>query len=210
MTGQWPPSKERVFACKFGEHHHLDGVYYIPCLTTNIVSLGQMDEDGFKVDIESGILRLFDLRQQLLAKVYRTPSRLYYLNMNVATPVCLTARADDVAWRWHEWYGHLNFQSLRKLGREDMVHGLPSIDHVEQVCEDCVLAKQKRTPFPQAAKYHALEELELVHGDLYGPISPPTPAENVYFLLLVDDMSHFMWLTLLRTKAGAPAAIMAF
>jgi hypothetical protein len=33
---------------------------------------------------------------------------------------------------------------------------------------------------------------------------------NVYFLLLVDDMSHFMWLTLLRSKADAPAAIQAF
>jgi hypothetical protein len=51
-----------LFACKTGEHRRLDGVYYFPRLTTNIVSIGQMDEDGFKVDIESGILRLFDLQ----------------------------------------------------------------------------------------------------------------------------------------------------
>ena len=76
-----------LFACKNGEHRRLDGVYYIPRLTTNIVSLGQMDEDGFKVDIESGILRLYDLRRQLLATVARSPSRLYYLDMNVAAPV---------------------------------------------------------------------------------------------------------------------------
>ena len=49
----------------------------------------------------------------------------------------------------------MNFQSLRKLGHEDMVHGLPAIEQVEQVCEDYVLAKQKRTPFPRAAKYRA-------------------------------------------------------
>ena len=53
-----------LFACKNGEHRRLDGVYYIPRLTTNIVSLGQMDEDGFKVDIESEILRLYDLQRQ--------------------------------------------------------------------------------------------------------------------------------------------------
>jgi hypothetical protein len=29
-----------LFACKSGEHRRLDGVYYIPRLTTNIVSLG--------------------------------------------------------------------------------------------------------------------------------------------------------------------------
>ena len=35
-----------LFACKTGEHRRLEGVYFIPRLTTNIVSLGQMDEDG--------------------------------------------------------------------------------------------------------------------------------------------------------------------
>ena len=98
-----------LFACKSGEHRRLDGVYYIPRLTTNIISLGQMDEDGFKVDIESGILRLFDLERQLLAKVHRSPSRLYFLDMNITAPVCLIACVGKVAWRWHERYGHLNF-----------------------------------------------------------------------------------------------------
>jgi len=199
-----------LFACKSGKHRRLDGVYYIPRLTTNIISLGQMDEDGYKVDIEGGVLRLYDVQRRLLAKVYRSPSRLYLLDMNIAAPVCLTARVGGMAWRWHERYGHLNFQALRKLKRLEMVRGLPAIDHVDQVCEDCVLAKQKRAAFPKVAKYRAHEELELVHGDLCGPISPPTPAGNVYFLLLVDDMGRYMWLTLLRSKADAPAAIMAF
>jgi hypothetical protein len=141
-----------LFACKSGEHHRLDGVYYIPRLTTNIVSLSQMDEGGFKVDIESGVLHLYDLQRKLLAKVHRTPSRLYFLDMNIAAPVCLTARVGDMSWRWHERYGHLNFQSLHKLERADMVRGLPTIDHVDQVCKDYVLAKQKRTPFLQAAQ----------------------------------------------------------
>jgi hypothetical protein len=91
-----------------------------------------------------------------------------------------------------------------------MVKGLPEIDHIEQVCEDCVLAKQKRAPFPQAAKFQAKDQLKLVHGDLCGPITPPTPARNAYFLLLVDDMSRYMWLTLLHSKADAPTTIMSF
>jgi transposase InsO family protein len=64
--------------------------------------------------------------------------------------------------------------------------------------------------FPQTAKYRAKEELELVHSDLCDPISPLTSAGNVYVLLLVDDMSRFMWFTLLHTKGDAPAAIMTF
>jgi hypothetical protein len=98
-----------LFILKSDEHRRLDGVYYIPRLTTNVISLGQMDEDGYKVDIESDILRLFDLQRRLLAKVYRSPSRLDLLDMNIAAPVCLTARVGDVAWCWHERYSHLNF-----------------------------------------------------------------------------------------------------
>lgn len=45
--------------------------------------------------------------------------------------------------------------------------------------------------------------LELVHGDIYGPISPPTPSERRYFLLLVDDFSRVMWVYFLTTKDEA-------
>ena len=35
-------------------------VYYIPKLTVNIVSLGQLDEDDYKILIEDGVLRIWD------------------------------------------------------------------------------------------------------------------------------------------------------
>ena len=81
------------------------------------------------------------------------------------------------------------------------------IDHVEQFCYTCVLAKQWRLPFPHQATYHAKEKLELVHGDICGPITPATPGGRRYFLILVDDVSRYMWAILLDTKAAASEAI---
>jgi hypothetical protein len=49
-----------------------------------------------------------------------------------------------------------------------------------------------------------------VHGDLYGPILPATPSGGGYFLLLVDDKSRFMWLSVMSTKDQAAAAIKMF
>jgi hypothetical protein len=49
--------------------------------------------------------------------------------------------------------------------------------------------------------------LELVHGDLCGKISPPAPAGNQYFILLVDDRSKFTLVELLATKDQAFDAI---
>ena len=46
-----------------------------------------------------------------------------------------------------------------------------------------------------------------MHGDICGPITPATPSGNRYFLLLVDDFSRFMWVSLLPSKDAATTAI---
>lgn len=92
----------------------------------------------------------------------------------------------------------MNFRALRSFSQKEMVKGLPQIDHVEQICEGCLVGKQQRKPFPQSSLYRAEELLELVHGDLCGPITPETLAGNQHFLLLVDDCSRHMWVVLLK------------
>lgn len=79
-----------------------------------------------------------------------------------------------------------------------------------ELCEACLAGKQRRTPFPQQAKFRAEEPLELVHADLCGAISPATPAGRRFFLLLVDDYSRFMWLVLLTSKDEAASALTRF
>ena len=68
----------------------------------------------------------------------------------------------------------------------------------------------RRVPFPAKVKYHAEDVLDLVHGDLYGPITLATPGGRRYFLLLVDDASRYMWLALLTAKSDAATAITKF
>lgn len=49
-----------------------------------------------------------------------------------------------------------------------------------------------------------------MHGDLCGPIAPATRRGKKYFLLLVDDMTRFMWIRLLSGKHEVAAAIKQF
>jgi transposase InsO family protein len=88
-----------------------------------------------------------------------------------------------------------------------MVQGLPSLDHVEQFCDVCVLTKHRRLPFLQKSSFRAKKRLELVHGDLCGPVTPATSGGRRYFLLLVDDLSHYMWVVVLGSKGDAANAI---
>ncbi|XP_071679914.1 uncharacterized protein [Lolium perenne] len=81
-----------------------------------------------------------------------------------------------------------------------MDHGLPCVDHVDKPCGEGIVEKQRSAPYPHETTDQASEALELVHGDICGPISPATPSGNEYFMLVVDDHSQYMWIVLLKSK----------
>ena len=54
------------------------------------------------------------------------------------------------------------------------------------------------------------EALELVHGDLCGPIMPAMHGGHKHFILLVDVCNQFMWLQLLTNKTEAAEAVKKF
>ena len=122
--------------------------------------------------------------------------------------MCLAARHTEEPWLWHAWFSHLSFDALGRP--EKIVRGLPHIKHVGELCHSCLAGRQRRLPFPKAANYYAADALELIHGDLCGPITLATNGGRRYFLLLVDDCSRYIWLQLLTSKDEAVAAIKKF
>jgi hypothetical protein len=47
-----------LFSCKNGEHWAFIGVYYVPKLRTNIISVGQLDEIGYQIVVDGGVLKI--------------------------------------------------------------------------------------------------------------------------------------------------------
>ena len=86
---------------------------------------------------------------------------------------------------------------------KELVVGIPDIVVKKETCVSCLLGKQTRKPFPYATSYRAAHPLELVHGDLCGPITPPTPGQKRYVFVLIDDFSRYMWSMLLKEKSEA-------
>lgn len=154
--------------------------------------------------LKDGVLRVRDRERQLLLKVNRGRNRLYTTKLQVTQPVCLAARLGDDAWLWHGRFHHISFDAVARLDRHNIVRCLPTIEHVGKLCDSCLAGKQRRQSFPCKATYCAEGLLDLMHGDMCGPITPPTHGGRRYFLLLVDDCSWYMWLRLLTTKDEAP------
>jgi hypothetical protein len=121
-------------------------------LTTNIVSLRQLDEGGCNVHAQHGVLQICDDKGRLIARVHRSANRMYLLWVKIGCPICLATHVSSDAWMWHECYGHLHFDALSKLEEKGMVHGLPHIDHIHQLCADCIAIKMKRSLFPSQEK----------------------------------------------------------
>ena len=93
------------------------------------------------MNIENGVMTIFDNLRNVLARVNRTRNRLYILNLDQSQPECCLAKSDDDLWLWHARFGHVNFYALKKMSKMEMVSGMPFIDHVDRVCDGCLVGK---------------------------------------------------------------------
>ena len=82
-----------------------------------------------------------------------------------------------------------------------MVSGLPKFRFSDHLCRNCVAGKQNRSSFPNKSEYRASKKLQLIHGDICGPIQPSTVGGRRYYFLLIDDYSRLMWVAFLKEKS---------
>ena len=85
----------------------------------------------------------------------------------------------------------------------DKVIGMPPLEEPMEVCQSCVDGKHHRNSFPSSINFKATKPLELVYGDIRGPITPSTLGGSRYFLLLIDDYSRLIWVSMLKKKSEA-------
>ncbi|KAL0356000.1 UNVERIFIED_CONTAM: Retrovirus-related Pol polyprotein from transposon TNT 1-94 [Sesamum radiatum] len=139
-------------------------------MKNNILSIGQLMENGHKVKMEDKYLWLRDHDDRLVAKVTMTSNRMFKLNVKTAEAKCLQACINDSSWIWHMRFGHLNFEGLKMLGEKNMVRGVPKINHPNQLCEACLLGKHARKSFPknhfqeQPSLYNLCMRMYVVHS----------------------------------------------
>ncbi|KAG7553438.1 GAG-pre-integrase domain [Arabidopsis thaliana x Arabidopsis arenosa] len=190
-----------LFVSKDGERKVLADVYYIPDLRSSIISLGQATEAGCDIRMKDEQLTMHDQQGRLLVNAKRSKNRLYKVLMEVEPTKCLQVKEVSDSAKWHARLGHIGSDTMKSMISKELVIGLPSITVEKETCSSCLLGKQVRKSFPQATSYRASHILELIHGDLCGPITPSTAAQNKYIFVLIDDYSRYMWSLLLKEKS---------
>ena len=95
----------------------------------------------------------------------------YERSINYSACAIQDSQAISDAKIWHARFGHLNFASLLRLQKSEMVSSLPKLEAPRKhVYEGCILGKMQRSSFPKYGSVRATQKLQLVHSDVCGPM----------------------------------------
>ena len=131
-----------------GKVKYLVDVLHVPKITKNLVSVGQMVEQGLQVRFnQDGVfVEDFNDRCRLITKGNRC-GRMIILEINMPEiKAAMFAHGAGVVADidiWHKRVGHANVQRLRSMQTKELVTRLPKfkVDGMQKICEACQFGK---------------------------------------------------------------------
>nr|GEY16717.1 putative ribonuclease H-like domain-containing protein [Tanacetum cinerariifolium] len=188
-----------------------DDVYFIKELKFNFFSVSQVCDKKNSVlftDTKCHVLSLdFKLPDEniVLLRVPRE-NNMYNVNLKNIVPsgdlTCLFAKATfDKSNLWHRRLGHINFKTMNKLVKANLVRGLPTkLFENDKTCVACKKCKQHRASCKTKPVSSINQPLYRLHMDLFGPTFVKSLNKKSYCLVVTDDYSRFTWVFFLATK----------
>ncbi|GJS95644.1 retrovirus-related pol polyprotein from transposon TNT 1-94 [Tanacetum coccineum] len=138
---------------------------------------------------------------------------VYVLDMtSSAQESCFFDKASkNLNWLWHKRLAHLNFKTINKLEKQNLVVGLPSLVYSkDRPCSSCEKGKHHRASFKTKQTFSIKKCLHLLYMDLCRPVTPRSTNHEKYTLVIVDEYSRYTWVYFLKKKSQAPETIMSF
>nr|GEZ26958.1 putative ribonuclease H-like domain-containing protein [Tanacetum cinerariifolium] len=115
---------------------------------------------------------------------------------------CLFAKATlDESNLWHKRLGHINFKTINKLVKGNLVRGLPTkVFENNYTCVAYKKGKQHRASCKTKPVSSISQPLQGLHMDLFGPTFVKSLNTKSYCLVVTDDYSRFTWVFFSATK----------
>ncbi|GKA57942.1 DNA-directed DNA polymerase, partial [Tanacetum coccineum] len=101
----------------------------------------------------------------------------------------------------HRRLGHVNFKTINKLVKRNLVRSLPSKRfEINQTYVACQKGKQHRASWKTKIVSLISQPLQMLHMDLFGPTFIKSLMKKMYCLVVTNDYSRFSWVFFLATK----------
>lgn len=135
-------------------------------------------------------------------------------NVKVNAQINATTSLVDKYQLWHMRLGHMSKQKFTEMKGKQMTNDgdlIKNISPPQGLCDTCVKGKQARLPFKhEKDKTHVRRPLFIVHTDVCGPITPSTHDDKNYYIVFVDEYTHYCAVYLMRRKSDAFSAFRDF
>jgi len=126
---------------------------------------------------------------------------LYVVNEKANRAWSAEHETDGNLQKWHQRYGHLNINDLKKMKTEEMVDGMNFMTKSNEFkCEVCVKCKIHVQPFKNSV-HREREVLNLVHSDICGPMTVESLGGAKYFVTFTDDCTGYTETTMLHNRS---------
>ncbi|CAK9821259.1 Copia protein [Anthophora retusa] len=192
-----------------GVNGSLEDVLYCPEVPCNLLSVRRMQQGGMTV--------VFGANGVTVTKNGKNIMTGKPLNNLIAVDLKIDAKrvskknfqinhiVNNNYELWHKRLGHMGRSKFLELKNKQMVDDIEYIDKIvpnDNLCEACINDKQARLPFEKAKeKSHIKRPLFIVHSDVCGPITPSTIDNKNYYVLFVDEFTHYCATYLITYKS---------
>ncbi|CAN1221479.1 Retrovirus-related Pol polyprotein from transposon TNT 1-94 [Linum grandiflorum] len=208
----------------------LPNTLHVPTLVSNLVSVGQLTENGCLVSfgVDGCVVQDEHTRKTIGigSKQGRNflldhlTTRLSYTNdavekaggnQNLCSLTYAVSGSSHILWRlWHSLLGHPNSARLMDMFRKNQLPvSINAKDFTIPECVDCIEAKTIALPFKSSATTIS-DMFDLIHTDLWGPCSTTSCLGFRYFALFIDHKSRFTWVYFLRLKSELSVILQEF
>jgi len=106
---------------------------------------------------------------------------------------------------WHERLGHISKGKFLEIVRNNMFEDVELVKFIKfnnELCEACINGKQARLPFEKIKnKEYIKRHLIIIHSDVCGPITPSSIDGRNYYVIFVDQYTHYCVTYLMTYKS---------
>lgn len=186
----------------YNRQFSLRNILVTPNIIKNLISVRQFTTDNnCSIEFDPYGLSVKDLHTRSVIARCNSSGHLYPL-LPSPPQAFITSSSSTL---WHCRLGHIGHEALSKLSSTNSISCNKA---TESLCHTCQLGRHCRLPFSHSSS-RAKANFDLIHCDLW--TSPVVSISGYkYYLILLDDCSHYSWTFPLRLKSDTFSTISHF
>jgi len=181
----------------------LSNVLVVPSLVRNLLSARQFTRDNnCSIEFDALGFSVKDILTNRMMLCCNSAGDLYTLPATPPAPQAHLAISTDL---WHHRLGHPGSSAIDVLRNNNFIHCNKAPN---TICHSCQLGKHVCLPFSYS-RSSTSRPFELIHCDVWtSPVASVAGAQ--YYLVLLDDFTHFCWTFPLVRKSEVATHIASF